>query len=148
MGVGFAVFHAGGSSGCKTFSDWKHSANGSTQTVVPVQPDARRHPRFAVAGRIQCEIQGPDIPVPLLNVSRGGFLVQSPLESRIGDVRHFRFIIEGTSHYIFVLRARVSHCAATTTNGNTTYLTGLEFIDTQSPVYQRAIEVLVNFAAQ
>jgi hypothetical protein len=66
----------------------------------------------------------------------------------VGDIRHFRFIIEADSHYIFVLRARVAHCAATTTDGSTTYLTGLEFVDTHSPVYLRAIDLLVNFVAQ
>src|ERR1700745_2010256 len=113
-----------------------------------VQSDTRRHPRFAVGGRIKCEIPGPEIPVPWLNISRGGFLVQSPVEARLGDVRYFRFIIEAPCHYIFVLPAGATHCAATTTNGLTSYLTGLEFIDTQSPVYQRAIDLLVDIAKQ
>jgi hypothetical protein len=101
-----------------------------------------------VGGRIKCEIPGPDIQVPLLNVSRAGFLVQSPSNARVGDVRYFRFIIEAKAHYIFVLRTRVAHCAVTTTDGVTTYLTGLEFLDTQSPVYQRAIDLLVDIVAQ
>src|SRR5262245_39680335 len=104
------------------------SVKRSIQTVMPGPSDARRHPRFAVGGRINCEIPGPEIPVPLLNVSRSGFLVQSPFNARVGDVRYFRFIIEASSHYIFVLRARVAHCTATTADGITTHLTGLEFI--------------------
>jgi hypothetical protein len=112
---------------------------------APTMLASRRHyPRFAVGGRIRCEIQGPDIVVPLLNVSRGGFLVRCSLRTRVGDVLRYRFIIEREHHYIFVLRAQVVHCAASTTDGITTYLTGLQFLDAGTPVCQRAIDHLIG----
>jgi hypothetical protein len=80
----------------------------------------------------------------LLNVSRGGFLVQSPLKTRIGDVQRFRFVIETDHAFIFVLRARVAHCAPMTTDGRGAYLTGLEFLDRDNAVCHRAIEFLVS----
>jgi len=108
----------------------------------------RRHTRFAVGSRIRCEIQGPEIAVTLLNVSRGGFLVRSPLKTRVGDVQRYRFMIEAGQHYIFVLRAQVVHCAASTTDGTTAYLTGLQFLDAGTPICQRAIEHLIGVVGQ
>jgi hypothetical protein len=108
----------------------------------------RRQPRFAVGGRIRCEIQGPEITVPLLNVSRGGFLVRSPIKTRPGDVQSYRFLIETDHHYIFVLRAQVVHCSGSPSDGSTAYLTGLQFLDTSTPVCQRAIEHLMGVVGQ
>ena len=104
----------------------------------------RRHPRFAVAGRIQCDLHPHEIPVPLLNVSRGGFSVRAPMKSRIGDLQKYRFRVKAEHDVILVFRARVVHCAEMVTNGLTAYLTGLEFIDSSTPHYQRAIEYLVG----
>jgi PilZ domain-containing protein len=122
----------------------KPETSDSLATLTPT----RRHPRFAVAGRIRCEIQGPDMAVTLLNVSRGGFLVRSPLKARVGDVQRYRFLIETEHHYIFVLRGQVVHCAEATRGSGTTYLTGLQFIDIGTPVWQRAIEHLVDAIRQ
>jgi|SRR5689334_14274983 len=104
----------------------------------------RPHPRFAVGGRLGCHLEPHNISLLLLNVSRNGFLVRSPMASRVDDVYRFRFVIEGPRDAIFVLSARVVHCAKTAVDGVTAYLTGLEFIDTSNPVCQRAIEHLVG----
>jgi hypothetical protein len=121
----------------------RDAPNGSASVA-----STRRHPRFAVGGRIRCEIQGPDLAVTLLNVSRGGFLVRSPLKARVGDVQRYRFLIETEHHYIFVLRGQVVHCAEATTGNGTTYLTGLEFVDFGTQVWQRAIDHLVGVVGQ
>jgi len=87
------------------------------------------------------------VSVPLVDVSRGGFLVRSPVTAHLGNIQRCRFRIEGKRDAIFVLRARVVHCTATIVNGAMSYLTGLEFVETDSPVYQRAIEQLIDVVA-
>lgn len=68
----------------------------------------RPHPRLPAGGRIGCRLEPHGVSVSLLNVSRDGFLVRSPMKSRIGDVYRFRFTVEGPREAIFVLSARAS----------------------------------------
>ena len=107
----------------------------------------RKDPRYAVRGRIACDLLPHYVTVVLVDVSRGGALVRSPMTARLGDIQRFRFRIAGERDAIFVLRARVVHCTATIVNGAMSYLTGLEFVETSSPVYQRAIEQLIDVVA-
>jgi hypothetical protein len=69
------------------------------------------------------------------------------MKSRTGDVHRFRFIVESERDAIFILAARVVHCAESVANNVTQYLTSLEFVDTSSPVCQRAIAHLVTVAS-
>lgn len=104
----------------------------------------RKHPRYVVRGQIACDLLPQYVSVLLVDVGRGGALVRSPMTARLGDILRFRFRIAGERDAIFVLRARIVHCTATIVNGAMSYLTGLEFVETSSPVYQRAIEQLID----
>lgn len=108
----------------------------------------RRHPRYPVRGRVTCHLLPTHIRVLLLNVSRGGCLIRSPLGYRIGDVHRFRFIVEADRDAIFVFRARVVHCVSVPTQDEPPYLVGLEFLDTTTPVADRALEHLVVAVAR
>jgi hypothetical protein len=107
----------------------------------------RKHPRYAARGRIACDLLPHYVAVVLVDVSRGGVLVRSPMTARLEEIQRYRFRIAGERDAIFVLRARVVHCTATIVNGAMSYLTGLEFEETSSPVYQRAIEQLIDAVA-
>jgi hypothetical protein len=107
----------------------------------------RKHPRYAAHGRIACELLPHYLSVTVVDMSRGGVLVRSPMTARLGDIQRFRFRIASERDAIFVLRAQVVHCTATIVNGGMSYLTGLEFVETNSPVYQRAIEQLIDAVA-
>lgn len=107
----------------------------------------RKHPRYAVRERIACDLLPHYVSVLLIDVSRGGMLVRSPLTARLDDLQRYRFRIAGERDAIFVLRARVAHCTATLVNGAMSYVTGLEFVETDSPVFQRAIERLMDAVA-
>jgi hypothetical protein len=122
----------------------KPNTSDSLPTVAPT----RRDPRFSVGSGIRCEVQGPDVAVTLLNLSRDGFLVSSPLKTRVGAVQRYRFMIETEEHYIFVLRARVVHCGASTTDGTPSYLTDLLFLDTATDGCRRAIDRLIGVVGQ
>jgi hypothetical protein len=104
----------------------------------------RQHPRHVADGRIICHLEPHNVSLTVLNVSRDGFLVLSPMKARIGDVHRFRFIVEGQRDAIFVLSGRVVRCAESVGSKVPGYLTGLEFIDTSNPVCQRAIAQLLS----
>ena len=107
----------------------------------------RPHPRFAVGGRIRCHLEPHNVSLTLVTVSRDGFFVRVPLKFRVGDVHRFRFIVEGERDATFVLSARVVDCAESAASNATEHLIGLEFIDTNNPVSQRAIAHLVGVAS-
>jgi hypothetical protein len=62
------------------------------------------------------------------------------------DVQRFRFTVEGERDAMFVLSARVVHCAESAASNAMEHLTELEFIDTDNPVCQRTIGRIVRNA--
>ena len=111
-------------------------------------PARRRHPRYAVSGRITCDLLPAHIRVILLNMSRGGCLIRSPLGFRLGDGHRFRFTLEADRDALFIVRARVVHCVAVPANDDAPYLVGLEFLDTTTTVAERALDRLVAAVAR
>jgi hypothetical protein len=107
----------------------------------------RPHPRFAVGGRIRCHLEPHNISLTLVTVGRDGFVVRAPMKSRVGDVHRIRFRVEGQRDAIFVLSARVVHCTESVASPAAQYLIGMEFIDTNTQVSQRAIAHLVGVAS-
>ena len=83
-----------------------------------------------------------NLPVPLMNVSLGGFLIRMPAAWDTGDVHTFLFLgHDGTS---IELRAQVVHSMRVTTNGSSSYVIGLEFLDQNDATRQAAIDSLLR----
>jgi Tfp pilus assembly protein PilZ len=72
-----------------------------------------------------------NVPITLLNVSHGGFLMRSPVAYAVDDMHKFRFTIPGEPSPI-VLRGRVRHLTPATTNGIAAYAIGVQFMDSAS----------------
>src|SRR5438128_144684 len=112
--------------------------------VTPAVTERRRSVRVEVVGGIQGETQPDNLPVALLNVSDGGFLMRTPISYLVGDIHKFRFT---TDSDLIVLRARVAHVMRVTTNGTASYMIGAEFVDHQINACAEAIDRLVNAAS-
>ena len=100
-----------------------------------------------VVAPIHGQILPQNVPITLVNVSHGGFLMRSPVAYAAGDVHTFRFTVPGEPHPI-VLRGRVAHLTPGTTNGMAAYAIGVQFMDQQVTACQQAINLLVATASR
>jgi hypothetical protein len=112
--------------------------------AAPSYAERRRSPRVEVVEAIQGQIRPHDVPITLVNVSHGGFLMRSPVAYAVGGVHKFRITVD--SEYPIVLRGRVAHQRRITTNATPAYLIGVEFTDQQITACAQAIDVLVTSA--
>jgi PilZ domain-containing protein len=87
--------------------------------------DRRRKPRFEIVGDLFGSV---DVTVGLriLNLGRGGALVDSPLALVPGSVHAVRAVGNGESHPMTI---RVRHSTATAQQGHRRYLLGVEFLN-------------------
>jgi c-di-GMP-binding flagellar brake protein YcgR len=79
-----------------------------------------------VVARIYGHIVSLNLPTTLLDLSTGGFLMQSPVAFPVGAVEEFRFTTEQVD---IVLRARVVRILTASRSDGVAYMTGLKFID-------------------
>jgi PilZ domain len=93
----------------------------------PPGADRRRTPRVAVLQRIHCELVAQNVPLTLINLSLGGFLIECPIDLRIGTVREFRFRTASAQTVTF--RARVVRRLCISSGPKALYGIGLVFID-------------------
>jgi len=94
-----------------------------------------------VVDAIQGHIHSHDVPVTLINVSHGGFLMRTPMAYAVGDVYKFRITVSG--EHPIVLRGRGAHQSRITTNAAPEYLIGVAFTDRQITACAQGIDVLV-----
>jgi Tfp pilus assembly protein PilZ len=99
-----------------------------------------------VVDPIHGQILPHNVPITLLNVSHGGFLMRSPVAYAVGDMHKFRFTVNGDCP--MVLRGRVAHITPATTNGTPAYAIGVAFMDLQATACQQAIQLLVDAASR
>jgi hypothetical protein len=110
--------------------------------AAPAAAERRRTPRVEVVEAIHGQIRPHNVPITLINVGHGGFLMRSPVAYAVGDVHKFRITVNG--EYPIVLRGRVAHQKRITTNATPAYLIGVEFTDRQITACAQAIDVLVT----
>ena len=77
------------------------------------------------------------MPITLLNVSLGGFLMQTPHQYQVGETHEFQLTMKDQEP--FVVRARVAHVMRATVEHQALFLFGMEFVHTD----QQAIEALL-----
>src|SRR5262249_1275229 len=102
--------------------------------------DRRHRSRVEVLERVQGELRALAMPVALLNLSQGGFLMQVPVAFTVGGCHDFRFTALGTNP--IVLSARVIHTTSAT-DGSAAYLVGLEFVEVDENT-ERDIDALIG----
>ena len=83
-----------------------------------------------------------DVPITLLNLSLGGFLMQTPMEYHVGETHEFQFTM-GKMDPI-VVRARIAHAMRVTVDHQPVYLFGLEFIDRDTQTGDKPVQSLVT----
>ena len=108
----------------------------------PVSADRRQSRRVDVYDRLSAFLMPQNQRVPVLNVSLGGFLIRMAAPWSNGDVHTFLFI--GHDSTSVALRAQVVHSMRVTTNGSSSYVIGLEFLDQDDATCQAAIDSLMR----
>jgi hypothetical protein len=92
----------------------------------PQHGERRQAPRFSVVARILGHILSHDAPAAVLDLSTGGFLMQSAVQLPVDTVEEFRL----TSAYTqIVVRARVVRSTVSIRSDGQVYITGLAFIN-------------------
>lgn len=110
-------------------------------TVTP-KNERRRYPRLAILGRIQGIVRPLDAPITLLNLSLGGFLMQTPSQFAVGEIHEFQFAV--TKQDPIVLRARVAHAMRVTVDHVPLHAYGLEFLDRETDAVTDKIDLLIS----
>jgi len=110
--------------------------------------ERRRTPRVRVPGRLVASLIGSDTPVTVINLSLGGFRVQSAVDFLVASSHQFRFELSDRS--TLEIGARVIYSLPrVATDGTIVYLTGLEFADDpQRDNRAAAEEILQDLAFQ
>ena len=80
--------------------------------------------------------------ITLLNLSLGGFLMQTPNQYEVGEIHEFQFTTN--KKHPMVLRARIAHAMRVTVDHVPLYAFGLEFVDGDTQAGRDAIESLVS----
>jgi PilZ domain len=115
------------------------------QSTVSPSTERRRYPRIEIMGRIQGAIRPLDVQITLLNLSLGGFLMQTSEPYQVGEIHEFQLTM--TQKEPFIVRARIAHTIRVTIDHRPLYLFGLEFVDAGAPSEQ-AIESFVSALAE
>ena len=71
-----------------------------------------------------------DVQITLLNLSLGGFLMQTPNEYNVGETHEFQLTMAQTDP--IVVSARIAHVMRVTVEHKPLFLCGLEFIDSSA----------------
>jgi len=119
---------------------------GQPNAVSPSPANRRNSPRLEVVAAIQGQIRPDNVPITLLNVSRGGFLMRSPVPYAVDDVNKFRFTIPGEPP--LVVRGRIAHVTSAATTGAAGHIIGVEFMDMEVQGCQQAIRLLLRAAVR
>lgn len=104
--------------------------------------ERRRFPRLEVLERIDGQFNALEVPIRLLNLSRGGFMVQAPYQFTIGETHYFSFV--GADLNPIVVHARIMHSMRASAGGVVSYVAGLEFLELHTAASEQAVEYLVG----
>ena len=105
--------------------------------------ERRRSPRIEILGQLDGHMMTVDAPVTILDLSLGGFGVESAAALDAGDIHDCRFTLrDGVS---VILPAKVVHCRPKKgPKGSVRYLAGLEFLPQATPDAEAARVQLID----
>ena len=108
-----------------------------------ISEERRKSLRVEVLGRIHGEMVLLDVPITLLDLSQGGFSMQTTSDFPIGAMHTFRFT--SSNRVAIVLHARIVHTLRTSSGGGAvSCVIGLEFIDRGHHDVEQGIATLVS----
>ena len=93
--------------------------------------DLRRSPRVEVLGKIQGQIVSLDVPVQVREISLGGMSFETEQSFPSGTVQEFMLTLGDGSG--IELTGRIVYSRLTTDGGRTFYVTGVQFVDEDTP---------------
>jgi len=114
----------------------------SHRVVAPRNADRRRGPRLDVVERVGGYAKSVGVPVTLLNMSEGGFLMESGEPFEVGEIYGFRFTAD--RYAPVMLRARIVHSVSTQAADVASYVTGVEFVERGTRSSEQGIANLVR----
>ena len=117
--------------------DERDAAPGSDAVSNRATVERRRSIRIEVRERIEGHMRPFDVPITLVNVSRGGFLMQTPIKYGLGAIHEFHFT-KGDDDPI-ALRARIVRGGGSAGQ----YQFGLEFVERGTSPCEEGIESLI-----
>jgi len=107
-------------------------------------PDRRQSPRVDVDGPLFARIPSLGLECQLLDVSFGGFLVESPVAFALGEEHEF-LVTTGDRRHAAVLKARAVYChRRTASEDQPTFASGFGFLDPEDPATRQAVLALVD----
>jgi hypothetical protein len=101
--------------------------------------ERRRNNRIEIAVPVAGELLALQAAVTLVNISRGGFLVQADVSLNVGVTYQFRFTPAGAE--AITVMGRITHILRVTRDKGGEYAMGGEFIDTPSADIERLVGI-------
>jgi hypothetical protein len=117
-------------------------AHASGTSLTPSSPERRRKPRVHVMSRVSAQLVALDIPVTLVNISSGGFMMKSSVDFPVGTIATFRIV--GRRGEIVVVRARAVHTMQAISGDTISYVIGLHFVEKTGTEGERVIAEIVS----
>lgn len=109
--------------------------------------ERRQTIRIAVNGNLNIESVGGGPSLRLIDVGMGGFAVKSLAPLALDVVTSYRFTAPDKK-WTAIFRARAVHCKLVGADSNAVkhYLTGLTFVNIESPAVQRELMAMMDHA--
>jgi len=82
------------------------------------------------------------VSITLLNVSLGGFMMQTSHQYELGETHEFQLTMRGRSP--FVVRARIAHAMRVTVEHRAMHLYGMEFVEDGTGPNEQTIQSLIT----
>jgi hypothetical protein len=109
---------------------------------TPVTPERRQNPRLEILGRVHGRLIPLNVPVTMLEISLGGFSIETGIPFAAGEVHEFQLTSDQRPEA--VISAKVIHSLrATAPNGSLRYVTGLQFAGLGTAERQQAVDSLM-----
>jgi hypothetical protein len=112
---------------------------------VVVIASRRRAPRVAAGEQLQVDVVSVLVPAEVLDLSFGGFSIETRCSLRVGATHQFRFLT--AAGRTVILRAKVVHCRRRATDDwSERYVSGCEFLYDPAVDTDRLIDELLDSA--
>jgi hypothetical protein len=118
-----------------------------TDTNIPsgpirATPERRQNPRLEILGTIHGRLIPLNAPVTILEISRGGFSIETSVALASGEVHEFQLTVD--QRPAVVISAKVVHTLrGTGPSGSTSYVTGLQFVGYDTEERRQAVDSLM-----
>ena len=112
---------------------------------VVVVASRRRAPRVSTGEQLQVDVVSVLVPAEVLDLSFGGFSIETRCSLRVGATHQFRFLT--AAGRTVVLRGKIVHCRRkATADWSERYVTGCEFLYDPAVDTDRLIDELMDSA--